>query len=67
MTEAQCDQIADAIYRVEAPRYGNDIKPFDELGFWEQKKYRSMAEVAIRKWQALCEVDIGGSVVSQPG
>jgi hypothetical protein len=49
--------IADAIYRVDAPRYGNDIKPYDELGYHEKFKFETMARIAVMKWQSLT-VDI---------
>jgi hypothetical protein len=56
-TESQLRAIADAIYRVDAPRYGNDIKPYDELGYHEKFKFETMARIAVMKWQSLT-VDI---------
>lgn len=49
--------VAEVIYRVEAPRYGNDTKPYAELGHWERKKYETMAKVAISKWEAIRDAE----------
>jgi hypothetical protein len=60
-TADMIEAIADVIYRVEAPRAGNDIKLFDQLGRWEQVKYRTMAENAVSKWESLRPVDAGAT------
>lgn len=51
--KAVIDDIAEALYRIDAPGYaGNEIRPFRELGHWEQKRFERYAQVAIEKWEA---------------
>lgn len=50
-TEDQVSAIAEALYRVDAPRYGNDIRPFDELGEWERRRFMLYARIAVAKWE----------------
>jgi hypothetical protein len=52
-TKEQLAAIADALYRVDAPRYGNDVRAFETLGIHERLKFEEMARVAIAKWLSL--------------
>lgn len=44
--------IAEALYRLDAPRYGNDIRPFDQLDHWQKKRFQDYARTAIEKWES---------------
>ena len=52
-SETELAAIAEALYRYDAPRYGNDIRPYEELGTMEKRKFVALAEIAVRKWQSL--------------
>jgi pyruvate-formate lyase len=52
-TDEQLAAIAEVLYRLDAPRYGNDIRPFDEMAAWEQRKFVELARVAVTQWERL--------------
>lgn len=53
MNPEHLQAIAVALYEHQAPRYGNGIRPFEELGDWEQRKFLDYARIAVEKWESL--------------
>ena len=50
LTPAQANAIGRCLYEYDAPRYGNGIRPYSELGEWEQRKFAELARIAVRKY-----------------
>lgn len=44
--------IGEAIYAIDAPRYGNGVAPYAGLGNWERIKFERMARVAVQAFLA---------------
>lgn len=47
LSDADASRIGEALYRMDAPRYGNDVAPYTGLGSWEKVKFERMARVAV--------------------
>lgn len=45
-------RIGEALYRIDAPRYGNDVAPYAGLGGWEKVRLERMARVAVQEFLA---------------
>lgn len=47
--------IGEAIYGIDAPRYGNGVAPYAGLGAWDRMKFERMARVAVSAFLATVE------------
>lgn len=52
-TEDELQEIAAAMFRIDAPRYGNELQSFDDIAEWEKAKHARSAGVAVRVWELL--------------
>ena len=41
-------RIGEVLYRIDAPRYANEVAPYVGLGNWEKVKFERMARVAVQ-------------------
>lgn len=57
-TPEQVREIAEAIYRREAPGHGDagNVKPYEELPGWDKRRYEDIVTIVIDKWEAMAGV-----------
>ncbi len=49
--DSELEEVAIELFRLDAPRVGNETLPLSEAGPREQQKYRQAARVAWRTWE----------------